>query len=284
MVSVKDMKLNMNIHVANHPLSRLFFLIMLLVPLHLWAGPLLLGTGDIVKITVYGQSDLTTITRISESGRITFPLVGDVKIGGLTTAQAERDIASLLEQKGLVKNAQVNIFLEQRGQTLANSVTILGQVSRPGKYPLQDVSVDGVQTLIDLMAMAGGTGVDAADHLLLLKKDGSAQKKIRVDLVKLLREGRLEYNYVLGDGDIVLIPESEVFYIYGQVQRPGRYRLERNMTVMQAISVSSGITDRGSETGIVLKRHTEKGIQSFTADLAHELQANDVIYVKESLF
>jgi len=243
-----------------------------------------LGAGDVIRITVYGQPDLATTSRIAETGKINFPLIGDVTIGGLSTAQAERNIAKLLNDRGLVRNAQVSIFLEQRRQTLTNSVTILGQVARPGKYSLQEVSGEGVQTLIDLLAIAGGTNANAADYLIVVKKEGDGHKRIRVDLVALLREGELKYNYSLGGGDVVLVPEMEVFYIYGQVEKPGRYRLEPDMTVMHALSVASGVTDRGSEKGLLLKRRGKGGMKSSGAGLTDKLQAGDVIYVKEGLF
>ncbi len=243
-----------------------------------------LGAGDVIKITVYGQPDLSTITRIADDGKITFPLIGDVKVGGMSTSQSERIISDLLQAKGIVKNPQVNVFLDQRSQTLANSVTIIGQVAKPGKYLVQDVSAGGVQTLIDLLAMAGGTNDNAADHMLLVKKDGNGQKKIQVDLVKLIKDGELDYNYALNAGDIILVPEMDVFYIYGKVNHPGRYRLERGMTVMQALSVASGVTDKGSESGVVLKRRGENGVESLNSALTGVLQADDVIYVKETLF
>ena len=244
----------------------------------------LLGAGDVVKITVYGQPDLTTMTRIGGDRKITFPLIGDITIGGLTTAQAESSIATQLKNRGYVKNAQVSIFVEQRIQTMTNSVTILGQIERAGKYPVEEASVEGVQTLVDLLAVAGGTNENAADHLLLIKKEGKGQKKVHVDLAALLRNGDLKQNHILGGGDIVLVPEMDVFYIYGQVHRPGRYRLERGMTVMQAISVASGITDRGSEGSVALKRRSDGDVKSSSAKLTDMLQADDVIYVKESLF
>lgn len=245
-----------------------------------------LGIGDVVRIAVYGQPDLTTVARIAESGKISFPLIGEVKIGGLSTADAERAIEKLLVNRGYVKQAQVNIFIEQRHQTLTNSVTILGQVARPGKYPLQEVSGEGVQTLIDLLAMAGGANVNAADHLFLIEaEDSGKSKKVNIDLISLMRGGELQkYNLTLGGGDIVLVPEMDVFYIYGQVNRPGRYRLERNMTIMQALSVGGGVTDRGSETSILLNRRDEAGVKSISVDLTDELHVDDVIYVKESFF
>lgn len=243
-----------------------------------------LGVGDVVRITVYGQEDLTTVTRITEGGKITFPLIGEVKIGGLSTPEAERTIERLLIDRGFVKKAQVSIFLEQRRQTLTNSVTILGQVARPGKYSLQEISGEGVQSVIDLLAMAGGTNVNAADHLLLVRSKAK-NKKVRIDLVELMRGGELKkYNQKLSGGDVVLVPEMDVFYIYGQVNRPGRYRLERDMTVMQALSVGGGVTDRGSDSGVLVNRRDGSSVRSVKADLADELHVDDVIYVKESIF
>jgi len=245
----------------------------------------LLGAGDVIKITVYGQPDLTTVTRIAETNNLTFPLIGDVVIGGLSTADAEDKIALLLSSGGFVKNAQVNIFVEQRLQTLSNTVTILGQVVRPGKYSLQSATVEGVKTLIDLIAAAGGTTVSAAGHIILIKQQGDKQKKIRVDLFEILDEGDYaQTNHRLNGGDIVFVPEMDVFYIYGQVQRPGRYRLERGMTVMQALSVGGGITERGSEKGIQVKRRVDGALATLGVKPDDELAKDDVIYVKESLF
>jgi polysaccharide export outer membrane protein len=271
-------------------LSNTLFLYVLLVfslvgRLALAGDATLLGAGDVVKITVYGQPDLTTVTRIAESNKITFPLIGDVTIGGLSTANAENKIGRMLTSRGFVKNAQVNIFVEQRLQTRANTVTILGQVDRPGKYSLESPTVEGVQTLVDLLAASGGTGEFAADYLMLIKKSGKKEKKIRVDLIELLQEGEFEKNnYKLEGGDVVFVPEMDVFYIYGQVQRPGRYRLVRDMTVMQALSVGGGITDRGSEKGIQIKRRVKGSTSTRDAKPTDRLFKDDVIYVKESLF
>lgn len=245
----------------------------------------LLGAGDVVRITVYGQPDMTTVVRIAETNNISFPLIGDVVIGGLSAAVAENKIARLLSSKGFVKNAQVNIFVEQRLQTLNNTVTILGKVARPGKYPLQSATAEGVQTLIDLIASAGGATESAASHVFLVKMQGDVPEKIRVDLIGILGEGSFKQsNHRLEGGDIVFVPEMDVFYIYGQVQRPGRYRLERGMTVMQALSVGGGITERGSEKGIQIKRRVEGAMTTLDVKPVDELLKDDVIYVKESLF
>ncbi len=243
-----------------------------------------LSPGDVVRITVYGNSDLTTVARIAANGSITFPLIGDLNIGGLTTAESERTISRLLDQRGFVKSAQVSIFVEERSEISGLSVTILGQVKTSGRFPLRDGTIEGVQTLIDLLAIAGGVNDNAADYLYLVRQQGENSQNTRVDLVELLRSGDIDENVNLADGDIVLVPGMDVFYIYGEVTRPGRYRLERGMTVMQALSVASGTTRVGNEKGIVLNRKGVGGLKESEADLDDELQPDDVIYVKQRFF
>ncbi len=245
----------------------------------------LLGAGDIVRITVYGQPDMTTVTRISESNNINFPLIGDVVVGGMSAAAAESAIARELSRRGFVKNAQVNLFVEQSFQALNDTVTVLGHVNRPGNYPLQGNTVEGVQTVIDLIAAAGGTNDKAATNIVLMRGGQSGRSKTDIDLHEILTQGTLNpASYKLEGGDVVFVPEMDVFYIYGQVQSPGRYRLEHGMRVMQAISVGGGITDRGSEKGIEIKREVDGGIKRFGVDDTDEVLKGDVIYIKERLF
>jgi len=245
----------------------------------------LLGAGDVVRITVYGLPDMTTVTRISENNRISFPLIGDVAIGGLTATEAEAKIASELSRRGFVKKAQVNLFVEQRFQTLNDTVTVLGQVAKPGNYVLHGSTVEGVQNLIDLIAAAGGTNEMAGDRVILVRNNGKNREKTTYDLYDILGEGAANASdYNLRGGDVVYIPEMDVFYIYGQVQKPGRYRLERGMRIMQALPVGGGISDRGSEKGIQIKRNIDGNIKTLDVDPTDEVLKDDVIYVKERLF
>jgi len=274
-------------------MSRLGFIVTKLILLQLVAGFALpasaadqttLTPGDVVRITVYDNADLTTVARIASTGRITFPLIGDVIIGGVSTNEAEKLISRRLDQGGFVRNAQVSIFVEERSEALGPSVTILGQVKTSGRFPLRDGTTDGVQTLIDLLAIAGGVTSNAANYLFLIRQQNPAPQKIRVDLAELLRTADIKANATLSNGDIVLVPEMDVFYIYGQVKRPGRYRLERGMTVMQALAVASGVSETGSEKGILLNRQGPNGLRSIESSLSDGLQPDDVLYVKERFF
>ena len=243
-----------------------------------------LAPGDVLKISVYGSPDLTTVTRIMPNGTITFPLIGQVKVGGTTPAQAESSIADRLSRGGFVRNAAVSIFVQERSPIAVSSVTLLGQVVRSGTYSLDKESPEAVSTLVTLLAKAGGTTETAADYCYLIRNENGQAKKTRVDLIDLLRNGNVKANIPLANGDIVLVPEMDVFYIYGEVQKPGRYKLERDMTVMQGLSVASGMTPRGNTKGLVLNRLAGTTMTSLGTNLEDRLQPNDVVYVKTAVF
>jgi len=243
-----------------------------------------LAPGDLLKISVYGNPDLTTLTRVLPNGTITFPLIGVVPVGGFSQAHAEETIAGKLRDGGFVKNAAVTIFVQERSEVPNASVTLLGQVLHSGTYTLDPETAGSVSTLVQLLAKAGGATALAADHCFLVRKENGQLKRQRVDLSDLINNGNIKADFVLNNGDVVLVPEMDVFYIYGEVQKPARYPLDRDMTVMQALSVASGLTPRGSVKGIELNRPVGSEIKTFKSNLDDRMQPNDVVYVKTSVF
>lgn len=241
------------------------------------ADEVLLGPSDVLKISVYNNPDLTLETRISQAGTISFPLVGQVKVGGLAVSAAEAKLAGLLVSGGFVRKPQVNILVTApQGQL----VSVLGQVAKPGRYP-----VDGKQGLIDILALAGGVLPDGGDIVYLIRKRDGASTKETVDLVKMMRAGDLKLNLDLSTGDVVFVERAPRFYIYGEVQKPGAYRLEANMTVQQALSVGGGLSARGTERGMRIKRRDDAGkVTELSARHDDVIVNDDVVYVKESLF
>ena len=236
-----------------------------------------MGTGDVLRITVYGQPDLTTEARIGENGSITFPLIGDVKLAGSTPAQGETEIAKRLSKGGFILEPFVTLNVVQyRGQ----QISVLGRVNRPGKYTLERVS-----RVTDALALAGGIIIDGADSVTLMRvKDGKAEYR-DIDTIALFKPGGEASNELVQDGDIINVARQPMFYIYGEVQRPGTFRLEQNMSVVQALSMGGGLTPRGTQRGIKILRRDGKGaMQELDAQLADPVQKDDVIYVKESLF
>ena len=236
-----------------------------------------MGTGDVLRITVYGQPDLTTEVRVGESGNISFPLIGDVKMAGVTPAQGEDDIAQRLSKGGFINEPFVTLnVMQYRGQ----QISVLGRVNRPGKHTLEKVS-----RVTDVLALAGGIAGDGADTITLVRtRDGKTEYR-DIDVVALFRPGGEASNELVQDGDIINVSRQPMFYIYGEVQRPGAFRLEQNMSVVQALSMGGGVTPRGTQRGIrILRRDADGVMQQLDTQLADPVKKDDVIYVKESLF
>ena len=236
-----------------------------------------LGSGDTVHITVYDHPEMTLDARVGGTGLINYPFIGGVKIGGLTVREAENVIAKKLTEGGYIKQPDVNVIVSQY---LGTQVDVLGQVNRPGMFPLQRTG-----TLSDVLALAGGVNQMGARHVILIRKQGGKTIHETIDLHKLYDEGDVALDQVMQDGDIVYVPRAPQFYIYGQVNRPGQFPLERNMTVAQALSVGGGLTQQGTQRGITILRRDAAGkLQELPAKLSDLLQKNDVVYVKEALF
>ncbi|WP_432382719.1 polysaccharide export protein EpsE [Duganella sp. P38] len=241
------------------------------------AAEVLLGPGDVVKATVYNNPDLTTEARITEAGTLTFPLIGAVPVAGLSSTAAEQRIAKLLESGGYIKNAQVNLLVTVLSSQM---VSVLGQVNRPGRYP-----VDGKRSMLDLLALAGGIAPDGGDTVSLIRKRNGVTTKEVIDVVKMVRDGDLNRDFELASNDVLYVERAPRFYIYGEVQRPGPVRLESQMTVLQALAAGGGLTTRGTERGLRVKRRGADGKQVVLDVQPDDLVLpEDVVYVKESWF
>ena len=225
-----------------------------------------LGIGDAVRVTVHQQADLTTEARISERGTIALPLIGEVKLAGLSQAEAGARIAEDFKRGKFLKNPQVAVAIT----TLrSRQVSVLGAVARPGRYALDDTS----SKLADVIAAAGGITA-AGDDTVTVIREGKEHR------IPVLRK-----SFELKGGETINVERAPVFYIYGEVARSGAYRVEPNMTVMQAIAAGGGITPRGSEWRLKLRRANEKGkLVESSAKLQDRVRPDDVIIVKESLF
>jgi polysaccharide export outer membrane protein len=237
-----------------------------------------LGAGDVVRVTVYQNPDLTLETRISESGVVSYPLLGSIRLGGMTVRQAEKAVADGLRNGNFVKQPQVSVLVIQvRG----NQASVLGQVNRPGRYPIEVVDM----RLSDLLAVAGGISANGADTLTLVgTRDGKPFRKV-YDLPGLFRSDSREDDVTIQNGDVVYVERAPQVYIYGEVQRPGAMRLERDMTVMQALATGGGLNLRGTEKGLRVHRRGADGkMQVLQPNMDDKLREGDVVYVRESLF
>jgi len=237
-----------------------------------------LGAGDSIGVQVYQSPDLSLESRVSESGVISYPLIGNVQLGGLSLAEAEKTIANALRAGGFVRSPQVNITLKQvRG----NQVAVLGQVNRPGRFPLETVNT----RVSDMLATAGGVTPTGDDVLILTgQRQGQAFRRL-IDIPGLFLNQKPEDDVVVVDGDTLYVNKASMFYIYGEAQRPGPYRVERGMTVMQALAQGGGLTARGSQNRLKLHRRDGAGkVVETVPQLTDVVHPEDVIYVRESIF
>lgn len=237
-----------------------------------------LGSGDVIRINVYQNPDLTLETRITEAGIVSFPLLGGVRLGGLTVTAAEKTIADGLRNGNFVKQPQVTIVvLQVRG----NQVSVLGMVNRPGRYPIEVADM----RLTDMLATAGGTAPTGADIVVLTGTRDGKPFRLEVDLPTLFSPAGGDKNVLVLNGDTLWVDRQPMVYIYGEVQRPGPMRLERGMTVMQALATGGGLTQRGTQKGLRVHRKAADGrIQIIEPTLDDRVQDGDVVFVRESLF
>jgi len=238
----------------------------------------LLGAGDSIRVTVFQNPDLTLETRVSENGKVTYPLVGAMQLGGHSIAEAENIIADKLRRGGFVRRPQVSILVLQiRG----NQVSVLGLVNRPGRYPIEIFNT----RLTDMLAMAGGISPTGADTVILSGlRDGQPFRQ-EIDLPSLFLANKSGVDLEVAGGDAIYVHRAPTYYIYGEVQRAGAYRLERDMTVLQGLALGGGLTPRGTERGVRVHRRGSDGkVEVIKPKMDQSLLPDDVIYIQESFF
>jgi polysaccharide export outer membrane protein len=251
-------------------------------------GNYVIGSQDVLAITVWDQADLSGKFTVEADGSFTFPLIGRVMAGGLTL----RDLEGLLRKRladGYFKNPQVSVSIEQyRSQR----IFVIGEVRSPGAYPLT-----GDMTLIEALARAGSTTMEAGGEAVIVRppagKTASApvlpnqegvSEVVRVKIGD-LQGGQLSQNIALQDGDTIFVPRAETIYVFGQVKSPGAYPLKtKDTTVLQALSLAGGVTDRGSTSRIKIVRLVDGKKTELKAKLGDPVMPGDTIIVQERFF
>jgi polysaccharide biosynthesis/export protein len=238
----------------------------------------LLGPGDTIRIQVFQNPDLTLETRVSESGSITYPLIGSVHVGGMAISRVEALLAKLLDEGGFVIKPQLTLLVLQiRG----NEVSALGQFNRPGRFPLETTQTK----LSDVIAQAGGIAPIGADTVILIGVREGKPFRREIDVTAMFVSKAIGEDLLMRPGDVLYVQRAPQVYIYGEVQRPGTFRLERDMTVMQALAQGGGLTPRGTQRGLRVHRRGADGyVEVIEPKLDDPLQADDVVYVRESVF
>lgn len=256
-----------------------------------------IGPQDLLEISVFEAEKLNKTVRVSSQGNINLPLIGVLKVKGLTPEELEKEIRSLLAEKYLQDPSVSVLIKEFRNQR----ISVMGAVKSPGVF-----DVTGARTILDLLAMAGGLKEEAGQLLFLLrppsdeetprKEKGPYHRKPEtfvIDLEGLLVEGNLGLNLPLLHGDVINVPAAGKIFVGGDVKNPGGFMKGKKLTLSQAIISAGGLNFKanGSETKII--RYSEKGtdkeiltfnvyaIQKGKAEDPY-LKENDIVFVPTS--
>lgn len=242
----------------------------------------LIGSGDLLHVSVFEAKDLETKVRVNSRGYVTLPLLGQVLVKGLSVREAEEKTEHLYRRR-YIKDPHVSIFVEER---FSQRVTVVGQVKSPGTYDYLSK-----QRLMDVLALVGGLA-DNAGRTVQIRRIGSMPDEhgmFIVDLDKLVNEGMTELNIEINGGDVIYVPEAGVFFVDGAVRRPGSYRIKQKMVLREALMAAGGLASYANKDTVVLIRQKGNGDRELTeidvqkADGSElEIKDRDVIIAKDS--
>jgi polysaccharide export outer membrane protein len=233
----------------------------------------ILTTNDVLQITVLYQSELNVTTRIEPDGTISLPYAGRIRAVGLSTGALSEKIANILVDKGLVKNPKVSVEISTFGQ----EVSVLGAVGSPGTFTL-----DRPSTIPQILARAGGLREDAGAATIVVHNHGRILRLNAKDIL----EGRAASGLMLDNNASIYVEQGSVFYLYGYVNKPGQYPINReHLTVRQALALGGGVGPLGSDWWRLKIRRTNSGvIEEISAGLDDVILPNDTIVVNERVF
>ena len=249
------------------------------------AGDYTIGAQDVLTIQVFDQPDLGGKYSVEADGTFSFPLVGRVKAGGMTLRSFENELKKKLAD-GYFKNPQVTVAIEQyRSQR----VFVMGEVRSPGPVPLT-----GGMTLIEALARAGSTMPSASGEVAIVRApqgasgpvlpNGDEATEIARASIRDLEAGLLKQNIELRDGDTIFVPRAESAYVFGQVKNPGAYAIQKDTTVLQALSLAGGVTENGAMNRIKIVRIVDGMKVELKMKLTDIVKPGDTIIVPERYF
>jgi len=212
-----------------------------------------IGVGDKLEIAVFGHEDLAKIVEVRSDGTINYPLIGDIRVTGMTVGEIDAEITRVLGKDYLV-DPQVSVDVREYQ---SQWVTIIGEVHTPGKYVLKRN-----MRVIDLLAEAGGVTKEAGSQILITRRNADgAPRQIVLDRSRLMSQDNEEVNVVLQHSDILAVGERDLFYIRGEVARPGPYQFESGLTILRAISYAGGFTQFANRKQVDILRPGGNGVQ-----------------------
>ena len=202
------------------------------------------GPEDLLEISLFDVEEedgepQRIPARVSHTGVISLPLIGQVEVSGLSPLETE----DLLRERyrKFIHDPQITVFVKEYR---SYRVSVVGYVQKPGLY-----EISGEKTLLEVLGMAGGLNEDAGTTVQLTRRTPEGLQTNYIDLDMLLSEGDMRFNALVGPGDVVTVPKAGVFYVEGSVKKPGSYPLRGALTVTQAIATAGGPEERLAKVG-----------------------------------
>jgi len=233
-----------------------------------------IGPDDLIQITIYNipeqearATPRTVMLRVSQQGVIVAPLVGELQIKGMTTAEVQHELAKRYAR--YIRNPQVGVMITEYRQR----VSVMGAVQKPGVFELT-----GPKTVMDGLALAGGITERAGNQVHVYRQDEKGNRQnIVIDLMTLANNGGIvmddknsqTVNMALQAGDVVNVPQSGMFFVDGAVGKPGSYPIGRNYTLSQALATAGGVNPELADYSAVSinRRSGPERIETITVDL-----------------
>lgn len=228
------------------------------------AAPSSISIADLLNVSVFGVPDYAQEVRVDESGQVTLPFIGEVKLAGMSLNDAESLLAKRLTERGVFKDPQVVIVEKENA---SQQVTVLGEVQKPGLYPLS-----GKRTLFDVISAAGGASPKAGDTAAITHR-GHPEAPETIHL-SYDASGLQKSNVPVSPGDTIVLSKAGIVYVVGDVRVPTGVILENpNLTVLKALAMAQGTNPTAAQDKTKIIRHTATGQEEIPVPLKKILSA-----------
>ena len=247
------------------------------------AHPIMIGSGDLLEVSVFGVPDLTRTVRVGESGAVYLPFIDAVKVAGLTTEQAQALIAKTYKDGNYLRDPQVSVLIKEYA---SQGIAVMGEVGKPGIYPLL-----GEVRLFDAISAAGGTTPKAGPKVTILHRGQPNDP----DVITMNGSGSAasQSNVALEPGDTVIVSKAGIVYVMGDVTKPGGFVMENSdsLTAMQAVALAQGTQKTAALSKARLIRRGSSGVEEISVPLDKiysakaqdvKLQADDILFIPGS--
>lgn len=245
---------------------------------------LVIGDGDLLQIKLYDVPEFNYMVRVDSNGEVSLPMIGAVKILGITTTQAEQVIDKQIKDKGYYNNPQISIVQHEFGGS--RGVSVLGEVEHPGVYP-----VLAPRKLFDMISAAGGTTPKAGREILISHR-GSPEKAQKLTFSS-DTDKQMDINVDVFPGDTVMVTKAPIVYVVGDVHLPGGFILDKSngLTVLQALALAQGAANTAALNNSKLihkmadgPHETQVHLKKILAGKAEDLrlEADDILFIPRS--